>query len=64
MVILCHLTVILVDRGIQPTDKRITCHIFLDLCEKFLLLAEMCLGLSSSTQLDKSKPTDRSIYYL
>lgn len=39
MVILCHLTVILVDRGIQPTDKRITCHIFLDLCEKFFFIS-------------------------
>lgn len=41
MVTLCHLTVKLVDLRISwNTDKRITCHIFLDSCEKFFLLAE------------------------
>lgn len=41
MVTLCHLTVKLVDlRNSSNTDKRITCHIFLDSCEKFFLLAE------------------------
>lgn len=42
MVTLCHLTVKLVDLRISSkTDKKkTTCHIFLDSCEKFFLLAE------------------------
>lgn len=44
MVILCHLTVKLVDlRMSLNTDKRITCHIFLDSCEKFFSISRKCV---------------------